>query len=225
MDSTAFFWRFDAVLPYLTYLLAGVKMTVAVSVASIMLALVLGFFVALARMSRLAPMRAAAGLYIDIWRSTPTLAQLLWIYYALPILVGIPLNVFVTGMIALGCHYSAYLAEIYRAGILAVPSGQTQGALALGMTKLQMLRRVLLPQAMTMMLPLIASQFVTLFKESALLSMISLEELMWHAQSLAGFTMRSVEVFTVTALLYMALTYPQTLIVNWLHRRAVISVR
>ena len=76
-----------------------------------------------------------------------------------------------------------------------------------------------------MMLPLIASQFITLFKESALVSMISLEELMWHAQSLAGFTMRSVEVFTVTALLYMALTYPQTLLVNWLHRRAVISVR
>jgi len=223
--DTAFLWRFDAVLPHLPYLLAGVKTTIAVSAAGIAVAVVLGLVVALARMAPFAPLRAVAGLYIDIWRSTPTLAQLLWIYYALPILTGIPLPVFVAGVITLGCHYSAYLAEIYRAGILAVPSGQTQGALALGMTRPQMYRRVLLPQAVTMMLPMIASQFITLFKESALVSMISLEELMWHAQSLAGFTMRSVEVFTVTALIYMALTWPQTLIVNWLHRRSTLPVR
>lgn len=221
MDPTAFYWRFDAVLPHLPYLLAGVRMTIAVSAAAIALALILGLLVALARMSPVAPLRAVAGLYIDIWRSTPTLAQLLWVFYALPILTGVPLDVFVAGTITLGCHYGAYLAEIYRAGILAIPGGQTQAAMALGMTKAQALRRIILPQAVAIMLPTIASQFITLFKESALVSMISLEELMWHAQSLAGFTMRSVEVFTTTALIYMALTYPQTLIVNWLHRRTV----
>jgi len=225
MEDTRFFWRFDAVLPYLSYLMAGVKTTIAVSVASILVAVVVGLVVALARNARLAPVRAIAGVYVDIWRSTPTLAQLLWVYYALPIFTGTSIPVFVAGMIALGGHYSAYLAEIFRAGILAVPSGQTQGALAIGMSRPQAFRRVVFPQAVTIMLPMIASQFISLFKESALVSMISLEELMWHAQSLAGLTMRSVEVFTVTALIYMALTYPQTLLVNWLHRRALAASR
>lgn len=225
MDGTAFFWNFDAVLPHLSYLFAGVTKTIAVSVASIALAIALGLIVALARIAPLAPVRAIAGLYIDIWRSTPTLAQLLWVYYALPLFTGMSINVFVAGMITLGGHYSAYLAEIFRAGILAVPGGQTQGALAMGMSRPQAFRRVVMPQAVTIMLPLIASQFISLFKESALVSMISLEELMWHAQSLAGFTMRSVEVFTVTALIYMALTYPQTLLVNWLHRRSLAPSR
>ena len=218
-----YFWRFDAVLPHLPYLLAGVKTTIAVSLASIALAIVLGLVVALLRISTLAPLRAIAGLYIDIWRSTPTLAQLLWVFYALPILTGVPLPVFLAGTITLGCHYSAYLAEIYRAGILAVAGGQSHAALALGMTRLQAMRRIVLPQAVAIMLPTIASQFISLFKESALVSMISLEELMWHGQSLAGFTMRSVEVFTTVALIYMALTFPQTLLVNWLHRRTIAA--
>jgi polar amino acid transport system permease protein len=133
-----------------------------------------------------------------------------------------PLNVFVAGMIALGCHYSAIWRD-HRAGILAYRAARPRSARPRHDQAICCAE--LCSQAITMMLPLIASQFITLFKESALVSMISLEELMWHAQSLAGFTMRSVEVFTVTALLYMALTYPQTLLVNWLHRRAVISVR
>lgn len=223
--DTQFYWRFDAVLPHLPYLLAGVRMTVLVSLASLALALVLGLIVALLRLSPLAVVRGVAGLYIDIWRSTPTLAQLFWVFYALPILAGVPLPVFVAGTIALGCHYGAYLAEIFRAGILALPGGQSQAALALGMTKVQVLRRVVLPQAVPIMLPTIGSQFISLFKESALVSLISLEELMWHAQSLAGFTMRSVEVFTTAAVIYMAITYPQTLIVNWLHRRTVGGTR
>ncbi len=218
-----FEWRFDAVLQHLPYLLAGVKMTVAVSAAAIALAVVIGLVLALLRLSSLGAVRAAAGLFIDIWRSTPTLAQLLWVFYALPILTGIPIPVFLAGTITLGCHYGAYLAEIYRAGILAIAGGQNHAALALGMTRAQAMRRIVLPQAVGIMLPTIASQFISLFKESALVSMISLEELMWHGQSLAGFTMRSVEVFTVVAVIYMALTFPQTLIVNWLHRRSIGS--
>ncbi|MBM3521622.1 MAG: amino acid ABC transporter permease [Alphaproteobacteria bacterium] len=217
------YWRFDTVLPHLGYLLAGVSMTIQVSLAAVTLAVAVGLVVAMLRLSSIAWVRAAAGLYVDIWRSTPTLAQLLWVFYALPILTGVPLSVFVAGTITLGCHYGAYLAEIFRAGILALPTGQAQAARALGMTEPQVLRRIVLPQAVTIMLPTIASQFISLFKESALVSMISLEELMWHAQSLAGFTMRSVEVFTTTALIYMALTYPQTLLVNRLHRRALAA--
>jgi polar amino acid transport system permease protein len=219
------YFRFETVLPHLPYLLAGARMTVIVSLAALAGALVIGLIVALARLSRLRVLRAAASLFIDIWRSTPTLAQLLWVYYALPILTGIPLSAFVAGTITLACHYGANLAEVYRAGILAIPSGQTNAGLALGLTRAQTMRRIILPQAVTIMLPLIASQFIVLFKESALVSMISLEELMWHGQSLAGLTMRSVEVFSLVALIYVALTYPQTLLVNWLHRHSVQAGR
>jgi polar amino acid transport system permease protein len=180
------YFRFETVLPHLPYLLAGARMTIIVSLAALAGALVIGLILALARLSRLRILRAAASLFIDIWRSTPTLAQLLWVYYALPILTGVPLSAFVAGTITLACHYGANLAEVYRAGILAIPSGQTNAGLALGLTRAQTMRRIILPQAVTIMLPLIASQFIVLFKESALISMISLEELMWHGQSLAG---------------------------------------
>lgn len=219
------YFRFETVLPHLPYLLAGARMTIIVSLVALAGALVIGLILALARLSKLRMLRAAASLFIDIWRSTPTLAQLLWVYYALPILTGIPLSAFLAGTITLACHYGANLAEVYRAGILAIPSGQTNAGLALGLTRAQTMRRIVLPQAVTIMLPLIASQFIVLFKESALVSMISLEELMWHGQSLAGLTMRSVEVFSLVALIYVALTYPQTLLVNWLHRRSVQAGR
>jgi polar amino acid transport system permease protein len=219
------YFRFETVLPHLPYLLAGARMTIIVSLAALAGALVIGLILALARLSKPRVLRAAASLFIDIWRSTPTLAQLLWVYYALPILTGIPLSAFAAGTITLACHYGANLAEVYRAGILAIPSGQTNAGLALGLTRAQTMRRIVLPQAVTIMLPLIVSQFIVLFKESALVSMISLEELMWHGQSLAGLTMRSVEVFSLVALIYVALTYPQTLLVNWLHRRSVQAGR
>ena len=219
------YFRFETVLPHLPYLLAGARMTIIVSLVALAGAMTIGLILALARLAKLRVLRVGASLFIDIWRSTPTLAQLLWVYYALPILTGVPMSAFTAGAITLACHYGANLAEVYRAGILAIPSGQMNAALALGQTRAQAMRRIVLPQAITIMLPLIASQFIVLFKESALVSMISLEELMWHGQSLAGLTMRSVEVFSLVALIYVALTYPQTLLVNWLHRRSVAAAR
>jgi polar amino acid transport system permease protein len=222
MSGTGY-WRLDAVLPHLPYLLAGLRMTLAVSACALVLAVAVGLLVALARLSRWRPLRAAATIYVDIWRSTPTLAQLLWVYYALPILTGVPMSVFMAGTLTLAGHYSAFLAEIYRAGILGLPDGQRLAGLALGLTPAQTFRRIVLPQALVMTLPLVASQFIALIKESALVSLISVEELMWHAQSLAGFTMRSVEVFTMTAVLYMAVTYPLALVITRLHRRFVAA--
>jgi polar amino acid transport system permease protein len=219
MRGTEAVWKFSVVLPRLPYLLTGVKWTLLVAAVSILCALLVGLVVAFARLSRSAFLGFLAGLFIDIWRSTPTLAQLLWVFYALPILTGFALDPFTAGVTTLSCHYGAYLAEIFRAGILSLPMGQRQAALALGMTRAQAMRRVILPQAVTRMLPPIVSMFIVVTKESALVSMINLRELMWHAQSLAGFTMRSTEVLTVTAGIYMVLTYPQALLVNYLHRR------
>ena len=212
-------WQFDIVFKHFPFLLDGIKWTVTVSIAGMLSGLVLGLLVALVRMSPYRILQFLSGLYIDIFRSTPLLAQLVWIYFALPILTGIRLGPLQAGILALCLYVSAYLAEIYRAGILSIAQGQTHAGLALGMTKNQVLGRVLLPQAVTRVLPPMASQFITLFKDSSLLYMISLPELMWQGTSLAAFTMRAIECMTVVALIYMALTIPQAICANWLHKK------
>ena len=144
-------------------------------------------------------------------------------FFALPIVTGFRISAFAAGIICLSCHASAYLAEVFRAGILSISGGQRHAALALGMTRFQAAYRIVLPQAVTRMLPAIGSQSINLVKESALVSVINLQELMWYAQSLAGFTMRSIEILTAAAIIYAALTYPQALLVNYLHRRFVVQ--
>ena len=216
-------WKIEVVTQNLSYLLAGLEMTLLLAIVSMILGLLLGLLIAAARLSRFFIVRALAGFYVDVWRSTPFLAQILWVFFALPILTGFRISAFAAGIIALSCHASAYLAEVFRAGILSISSGQRHGAPALGMTRVQAARRVILPQAVTRMLPAIGSQSINLVKESALVSVINLQELMWHAQTLAGFTMRSTEILTAVAIIYAALTYPQALLVNYLHRRFVVQ--
>ena len=212
-------WNIGVVTSNLPFLLAGIKMTIGVTIASIVVGAVVGLGVALVRMSGVRELEVLSGLYIDFWRSTPLLAQLIWVFYALPILVRHSMSPIVAGILTMGLHVSAYLAEIYRAGILSIAEGQRHAGLSLGMTRAQLLRRVVFPQAVTRMLPPIGSQFISLFKDSALVSLITLPELMWQAQSLAAFTMRPLEILTATALIYMLLTLPQAVLVNHLHRR------
>ena len=212
-------WNFAAVFEHLGFLMAGAVITVQVSLLSMVIAIFLGLLIALVRMAPLASLRIIASVYIDIFRSTPLLAQLVWIYFAFPILTGIRVTPFVACTVSLSLYASAYLAEIYRAGILSIASGQRHAGLALGMTPRQVMTRIVLPQAVTRMLPPMGSQFITLFKDSALVSLVTLQDLMWSAQSLAAFTLRTVEVLTVVAIIYMALTIPQAFIVNHLHRR------
>ena len=212
-------WNIGVVTSNLPYLLRGIRVTVAVTFAAMALGAVVGLFVALLRMSRARGLQVLAGLYIDVWRSTPLLVQLIWVFYALPILIGHSMTPLVAGVLTMALHVSAYLAEIYRAGILSIAVGQRHAGLSLGMTPGQVLRRIVLPQAVTRMLPPIGSQFISLFKESALVSLITLPELMWQAQSLAAFTMRPLEILSAAALIYMVLTLPQAVLVNYLHRR------
>jgi glutamine transport system permease protein len=212
-------WKYEVVTQNLPFLFSGVKMTVAVSLVSLIFGLVVGLFVALLRLSSLRSLQFLSGVYIDVLRSTPLLVQLIWVFFALPILIGHSLEPFVAAVLTLSLHSGAYLAEIYRAGILSIPQGQRAAALSLGMTPAQALWRIVLPQAVTRMLPPIGSQFITLFKESALVSLISLHELMWQAQSLAAFTVRPLEVLTAAAIIYLALTFPQALAVNHLHQK------
>ena len=181
----------------------------------------IGIVVALVRIARVPILDGIAALYVDFFRATPVLAQLVWIYYALPILTGTSLTAFVAGSIGLSLYAGSFLSEIFRAGILSIERGQTEAALALGMSGAQAMRRVILPQALVRMLPPIGSSLITLVKDSALLSIISLPELMRQSEALASLTFRRMEVLTIAAVLYFVLTYPLSRGVNALHRRLI----
>jgi His/Glu/Gln/Arg/opine family amino acid ABC transporter permease subunit len=219
MSTQGYVWDFSAFFKFLPFLLDGLKVTIYVSLLSMVVGTVLGLLIALMRLSTIAPLRWSAAFYVDFLRSTPLLVQLIWVFFALPILIGFSLPPIVAGVITLGAYAGAYLAEIFRAGIVSISSGQRHAALALGMTPTQALLRIVLPQATVRMLPPLTSTMISLVKDSSLVSIISVSELMWAAQSLSAISLRPVEVLTGTGLIYVAITVPLSLAAEFARRR------
>ena len=208
---------------YFRLLIDGLEITIVVSVFGLIGAVVIGLTVATLRMSRFRLVRFLGGLYIDFFRSTPLFAQLLWLFYVLPILTGFSFSAQVAGTIGLALYEAAFFAEIFRAGILAVPRGQREAALSTGMTRVQTSRRIVLPQAIRTMLPPGTSATVTLIKDSSLVSFVGVTDLLYQANSLAAVTLDPIGVLTVAALLYFALCYPITVAANWMQRRLTLK--
>jgi polar amino acid transport system permease protein len=213
-------WHFDVVAEELDFLLGGLGWTVGLSLLSMVASLALGLVICLARLSPLPPLRAIASAYTDFLRGTPLLVQLLWIYYSLPILTGITFSPFTSAIIALTLNLSAFVSEVYRAGIQSIGRGQREAALALGMSNWQALRRVILPQSIRRVLPPLGSIWVSLFKDTALVSVIAVPELMYRGKVLSIETYRPLEIYTAVALIYFLVTYPQARGVDWLFERA-----
>jgi polar amino acid transport system permease protein len=212
-------FEFGAITRNIWFLIRGAEMTLLVSFSALALGTGIGLVIALLRLSHLQSLRIAGMLYVDILRSTPFLVQLMWIFFALPIVTGITLSPFAAGVLGLSLYAGAYLSEVYRSGILAIPQGQWDASRALGMTVSQLLRRIILPQALMRVLPPLASLSISILKESSLVSAVSLEELMFRGQSIGALTLRPVEAFTVIALIYFVITYPFALVANALHRK------
>lgn len=219
MQPASYNWDFSAFFKYLPFLLQGLEVTLYVSLLATCVGLAAGLAVALARLSPVPPLRWLAAFYVDFLRSTPLMIQLVWVFFALPILLGYSLPPVVAAVVTLGAYAGAYLAEIFRAGIVSIAAGQRHAGLALGMTRTQVMRRIILPQAVVRMLPPIANTLITLIKDSSLVSVISVAELMWAAQSLASVTLRPVEILTGTGLLYVLVAYPLSLGVELVRRR------
>jgi polar amino acid transport system permease protein len=194
-------------------------LTIQVSLVAMLGGMAIGLVVALVRIARIPVVNSAASLYVDFFRATPVLAQLFWIYYTLTILTRKSLTAFVAGSFGLSLYAGSFFSEIFRAGILSVERGQTEAALVLGMNRSQTMRRIILPQALTRMLPPIGSSLITLVKDSALLSIISVPELMRQSETLASLTFRRMEVLTVASVIDFALTWPLSRGVDYLHRR------
>jgi polar amino acid transport system permease protein len=211
-------WHWEVLWQSLPILLEGVRITVLASVVTMLAALVLGLVVALARMAG-GPLGVLAYVYVEFFRNSPQLMVVVWVFTVLPLVTGITLSPLLSGIVALALNVAAFVAEVYRAGITSIPAGQAQAAMALGMTRAQLYRRVLLPQAIARVIPPLGSYWVSLFKDTSLLAVIGVAELMYQGRLVSTDTYRPVEILTGVALIYYVLAYPQSLVVNYLFRR------
>jgi polar amino acid transport system substrate-binding protein len=203
---------------YLPLLLRGAVTTIWLSVLGMVVAVIVGLVVVLMRLYGVAPLRWLAKAYVEVIRGTPLLIQLFLIYYGLP-QIGIRLNAFLAGTLGLGLNYAASEAENYRAGIQAIPRGQTEASAALGMTRWQTLRHVILPQALRLVIPPVTNDFIAMFKDSSIVSVITMVELTKVYGMLAMSTYDYIGLGLMTAGIYFALSYPASLFANWLEKR------
>jgi polar amino acid transport system substrate-binding protein len=203
---------------FLPLLLKGAGVTIFISIVSMALAIVLGLFIALLRLYGPPVLRGMAAAYVEVYRGTPLLIQLFILYYGLPN-VGITLSPFAAAIIGLGMNYAAYEAEVYRAGLEAVPRGQMEAALSLGMPRPLALRRVIFPQAFRISLPAVTNDFIALFKDSSIVSVIAMVELTKTYGILAATTLRYFELGLVVAVLYFGMSYPLSILARRLERK------
>lgn len=219
----AYTFHFGPVLANWPGLLSGVEITLLLSVTGMLGGLVLGLVAAVARLSPRRFIAAAAGAYIEFLRDTPMLVQLVWIYYCMPIILGVNLPALESAMLGLAVAESANVAEIIRAGILAVPHGQIEAANALGLRTVPRLRHVVLPQALRIMIPPLLNTYISLLKSTALVAIIAVPDLMFASQRLASETFRPIEVLTSAAVIYFVITFPIVMGVRHVERRLRIA--
>jgi polar amino acid transport system permease protein len=198
--------------------------TIVVCVVSIILATIIALIGAVARLSRNPYINGAASLYVSMVRGTPLLVQIIFVFYGLPQL-GIVLPAIPAGILALSFNYGAYMTEIFRAGIQAVPPGQTEAALALGMPERATMRRIVLPQATRIVIPAIGNDFIAMLKDSALLSVIAVQELLWWGQRLGRSGFQPMTGVLIAAVVYWLLTIVFSFFQERLERRLARSDR
>ena len=201
------------------YLAGGIGLTLLLSLLTVLCSLVLGGAIGLARCYGPAWLRLPLVFYIDSMRSVPVLVVLVWTYFALPILTGVTLPPFWAALVALTLHIAAYVAEIVRAGIASVRPGQTRAAFALGMSRMQAIRTIILPQAVVRMLPAFGSILSIAIKDTAIAAVIAVPEYMERSQTVAGQSFHPIEVFTVAMAVYFVILFPVTRIVDTVYGR------
>jgi len=217
--------KFDwsVVWQYRDALAAGTATTFLLAIATMAIALPCGIVVAALRLYGIAPVRALAAAYVELFRNLPLILVVFWAFYVVPILIGVGLSPLATGLAALALNVTAYNAETFRAGINSIRRGQMEAAVALGMSRAQALRRVVLPQAGRRILPVLASTWVSLFKDTSLVSVIAVSELAYTAMQIRAQTFRVLEMLTAMAAIYWVLGYPQAKLVDWIQRRYAVT--
>jgi His/Glu/Gln/Arg/opine family amino acid ABC transporter permease subunit len=204
-------------------LLQGTELTIMLAVVTMAIAVPGGIILALLRLSGSRVLAAIATSFTEFFRNLPLILVIYAAYYMLPLAFDIAFSPIATALIALSLNVSAYNGETFRAGIASIRRGQSEAALALGMSRFQTMREVVLPQAIRRVLPVLASTWVSLFKDTSLVSVIAVGELAYTSMRIRSQTFRVLEMLTAMAAIYWMLGYPQAKLVDWLNRRYGIT--
>ena len=211
MTSVTYNWDFSFLWMYRWLLLKGLGFTILYTIGSIVLGLIVGLLVGLLRLSKSWLVNLPLIAYIEAFRCTPLLVQIIWFYYAFPVLVGVDMPAVVAGMLVLSLYTGAFYAEIFRGGVISIERGQWDAAQAIGMRHVQVLRRVILPQAIKRMIPPFINQSIIQLKNTSLLYVVAIPDLMYTGSIIVSDTFRPLEVYTVVAIAYFVILYPLTL--------------
>lgn len=212
-------FNFDLVVNSFPLLLVGAGVTIKITALSVALGVVIGLFVGIARISRIKILRVLAAIYVDFFRGTPLLVQIFLVYFALPVITGQRVDPFVAAIGSCGINSGAYVAEIFRAGIQSIDKGQMEAGRSLGMTWVQTMRYIIVPQAFKRVIPPLGNEFIALLKDSSLVSVIGFEELTRRGQLIIAKTYGSLEIWLSVAVIYLAMTLTISRFVAYLERR------
>jgi polar amino acid transport system permease protein len=233
-------WDFPFLLRYAPLFWKGMAVTLAYTAGSIFLGLILGLLVGMGRLARpnmtnlrllppkfwllssnfwLIPVQWLLVGFVEVFRCTPLLVQIVWVYYALPVLLGVQIPATVAAVLTLSCYTAAFYAEIFRGGIVSIERGQWDAARALGLRPLVVMRQVILPQAVRRMIPPFVNQSITQLKNTSLVSTIAVPDLLYNGQLITADTYRPLEVYTVVAIIYFVMLFPSTMLAQWYEKR------
>lgn len=214
---------FSQIVPYIPFMLEGIWVTIRFVIVAIILGFILGTLLALCKISSIRVLRAIAGSYTSIFRGTPLILQLMLFHYAVPQLTGYDITPFMSAILAFGLNSAAYVSEIIRAGIQAVDKGQTEAAKALGVPYREMMIDIILPQAMKNILPALMNEFITLTKESALVSTIGYLDLMRRSQVVGSSLFRNFEPLLFVGVIYWLMVTGLSVLGRIVERRLNVS--
>lgn len=202
---------------------AGVEVTVGVSATGLALGLAVGLLTAIPRAARVPILSQAVYGYVDFFRTTPVLVQLIWIFYVLPVVVGLNLSAWTAGVLTIGLNSGAFLSEIFRAGLVSISQGQRDASRVLGLSRAQTLWHIILPQAVRRVLPAVVNVLIVVVKDSSLVSIIAVADMTYRAEAAVAQTYRPFELYTALAIMYFLLTYPLSLLATVVERRFQVT--
>ncbi|MBP3722474.1 MAG: amino acid ABC transporter permease [Selenomonadaceae bacterium] len=212
-------FSFDLIATSIPLLLTGAAVTIEITVLSIALGIFIGLFAGVARISSVKIVRLAAAVYVDFFRGTPLLVQIFIIYFALPVITGQRIDPFIAAIAGCGINSGAYVAEIFRAGIESIDKGQMEAGRSLGMTWLQTMGYIIVPQAFRRVIPPLGNEFIALLKDSSLVSVIGFEELTRRGQLIIARTYGALEIWLSVAVIYLIMTLTISRLVAYLEKR------
>src|ERR1051326_1104658 len=233
-------WDFPFLIRYAPLFWKGIGVTLAYTAGTILLGLILGLMIGLGRLGRtswtdlralpvqlwllsskfwLFPVQWVLVGFVETFRSTPLLVQIVWVYYALPVVLGVQIPATVAAVLTLSCYTGAFYAEIFRGGIVSIERGQWDAARALGLKPWPMLRGAILPPALRRMIPPFVNQSITQLKNTSLVSTIAVPDLLYNGTLITADTYRPLEVYTVVAIIYFVMLFPSTMLAQWYERR------